>query len=88
MYEKIYEIKRNYKKITNNKQELSFIIQIIDNIINFYINYGSEIPYYAFNMFRNAFGLYNDEPRKKIIIIININKKTLKKNSINLWKII
>ena len=30
-------------------------------------------------MFRNAFGLYNDEPRKKIISIININKKTLKK---------
>ena len=78
-YEKICEIKRNYKKITNNKPKLSFISQIIDYVINFCINYGSEIPYYAFNMFRNAFGLYNDEPRKKIMSIININKKTLKK---------
>ena len=78
-YEKICEIKRNYKKITNNKPKLSFISQIIDYVINFCINYGSEIPYYVFNMFRNAFGLYNDEPRKKIMSIINISKKTLKK---------
>ena len=82
--EKICGIKRNYRKITNNKQKLSFTSKIIDKIINFCINYGLEIPYYVFNMFRNAFGLYSDDTRKYIISLININKKMLKKiHSIN-----
>ena len=80
-YERICKIKRNYKKINNNKQKLSFISELIDIFINFCIDYGG-------NMFKNAFRLSSDCTRKLVMNIININQKTLKKNSFNLREII